>query len=152
MRASLAFLALLGTLVALSEPALARPTGVLLQGLDKITGRTFAFEAPFEERVNFGPLEIIARACVAQRQLYAPERKAFIEIYEDEQNAGTVRIFSGWMFASSPSVSAMEHPVYDVWVVGCAGVPGDSLNKDLPTLEALQDQEESESAPEVPED
>ena len=99
-------------------------SGVRLQGLDKITARIFAFEAPLGETVSFGYLQIVARACLATPEDDVPESSAFLEVSEAKPGAEPVRVFTGWMFASSPSVSAMEHAVYDLWVVGCAGLPG----------------------------
>lgn len=99
-------------------------TGVKLEGLDKITARTFAFEAPLNQPVSFGYLQIVARACVATPEEAAPESTAFLEVTEAKPGEQPVRVFTGWMFASSPSASAMEHPVYDIWVVACTGVAG----------------------------
>ena len=94
-------------------------TGVRLQGLDKITARIFAFDAPMNQTVRFGYLEITARACEVSAEEDIPERTAFLQIAEHKPERDPVQVFSGWMFASSPSVSAMEHAVYDVWVVDC---------------------------------
>lgn len=100
-------------------------TGVRLEGLDKITARTFAFEAPLDQVVRFGYLEVTARRCVVAAEEDAPERSAFLEVTEAKPGLAPVKVFSGWMFASSPSVSAMEHPVYDIWVVDCSGYQGE---------------------------
>ncbi|GAB5469519.1 MAG: hypothetical protein Kilf2KO_25490 [Rhodospirillales bacterium] len=147
-------LAVLAALLALlgGRPALAEPTGALLQGLDKISAKTFAFEAPFNRPIRFGHLEVIVRSCVARVRAQAPERTAFLEIYEAKQGEPRRAVFSGWMFASAPSVSAMEHPVFDIWVVGCAGVPGDSLNQAVPVLDALEDEEAPDENAPIPED
>ncbi len=99
-------------------------TGVELQGLDKITARIFSFEAPLDQPVTFGYLQIVARSCVSTPEDAAPESTAFLEVTEVKPDEAAVRVFTGWMFASSPSASAMEHPVYDLWVVGCTGLPG----------------------------
>lgn len=100
-------------------------SGAKLQGLDKITARIFAFEAPLDQAVSFGYLRIVARACIATPDAETPESTAFLEVSEAKPAAQPKQIFTGWMFASSASVSAMEHSVYDVWVVGCTGVPGE---------------------------
>lgn len=121
MRAVLAALALL---VLVAGPALAqskmipRQTAVL-QGLDKITARISTFEAPIGETVTFGSLNIVARTCRETPPEEPPESAAFLEIVDQRPDGPSVEVFSGWMFASSPAVSAMEHPVYDVWVVSC---------------------------------
>lgn len=110
-------------------------TGVRLQGLDKITARIFAFEAPLDQPVTFGYLQIVARACVATPDDDVPESTAFLEVSETKPGQDPLRIFTGWMFASSPSVSAMEHAVYDLWVVGCAGLPVDETAVTVPPPE-----------------
>ncbi len=94
----------------------------ILQGLDKITARVSRFEAPIDQPVRFGTLVITVRACVKRPPEEPPETAAFLEIDEvraDANSAATKRIFSGWMFASSPAVSALEDPVYDVTVLDC---------------------------------
>jgi hypothetical protein len=106
-------------LMCAALPALADPTGVVLQGLDKITARVSRLEVPIDGTVRFGTLEITARACHQTPPEEVPEASAFLEIREAKPGAAPVAVFSGWMFASSPALSAMEHPVYDVWVLGC---------------------------------
>jgi hypothetical protein len=95
----------------------------LLQGLDKVTARVSPIRAPIGVPTGFGTLEIIARACRETPPTEPPESAAFLEIRElppaSEPDAPPTKLFSGWMFASSPAVSALEHPVYDVWVTGC---------------------------------
>ncbi len=91
----------------------------VLQGLDKITARISTFEAPLNEPVRFGSLQIIARACDKKPPEETPESTAFLEIVDIRPDSPAVELFTGWMFASSPAISAVEHPVYDVWVVDC---------------------------------
>ena len=96
-------------------------TVAMLQGLDKITARISKFEAPVGMPVRFGTLTIHVRACNKRPPEEPPESAAFLQI--DERRAGDTeqrRIFSGWMFASSPALSALEHPVYDIGVLDCA--------------------------------
>jgi len=100
------------------------PTNVVavLQGLDKITARVSRFDAPIDRPVHFGTLVITVRACVKRPPEEPPETAAFLEIDEvraDANSAATKRVFSGWMFASSPAISALEDPVYDVNVLDC---------------------------------
>jgi hypothetical protein len=97
----------------------------LLQGLDKITARVSKFEAPVDARVRFGTLSIRVRDCEKNPPEETPESAAFIEI--DEMRPGedkARRVFSGWMFASSPALSALEHPVYDVNLLDCKAASG----------------------------
>jgi hypothetical protein len=94
---------------------------VVLRAIDKVSARRHTFEIPVEKTVKFGnSLFIKARACRKASPLEQPESAAFLQIWErkpGEEEAAWV--FSGWMFSSSPSLSAMEHPVYDVWVIDC---------------------------------
>lgn len=91
----------------------------VLQGLDKITARVFSIEAPVGQVVRFGTLEIVAQACQERPPEETPESAAFLDISEIKPGEPPHVVFEGWMFASSPAISALEHPVYDVWVVDC---------------------------------
>ncbi len=91
----------------------------VLQGLDKITARISTIKVAVGETVNFGSLQITLQACDKKPPEETPESAAFLQIVEQKQGEQPVTRFSGWMFASSPAVSALEHPVYDVWVVDC---------------------------------
>jgi len=91
----------------------------VLQALDKIAARVSPLEAPVGKMVKFGSLEITVRECDKRPPEETPESAAFLEIVERKPNESPVFIFKGWMFASSPALSALEHPVYDVWVVDC---------------------------------
>jgi hypothetical protein len=99
---------------------------VRLRTIDKLSARTHTFEIPVSKTVKFGDyLFIKARACRSASPLSEPENAAFLQIWErlpvpdPETGAQSRWIFSGWMFSSNPSLSAMEHPVYDVWVIAC---------------------------------
>ena len=91
----------------------------VLQGLDKVTARVSTIEAPVGRTVRFGALEIIARTCDKRPPEEPPESAAFLDIWEVRPGEAAISLFRGWMFASSPALSAMEHPVYDVWVLDC---------------------------------
>ena len=107
-------------LVGLAWPAVADPFEVaVLQGMDKVTARVSTIEAPVGEVVKFGALEIIARICDKRPPEETPESAAFLDIWEVRRGEAAVSLFRGWMFRSSPALSAMEHPVYDVWVLDC---------------------------------
>ncbi len=114
----LGLLAAPALLAWLALPAAAAEVAVL-QGLDKITARISTFEAPVDQIVRFGTFEIIARTCHKTPPDEPPERAAFLEITEVRPDSPSAPIFTGWMFASSPALSAVEHPVYDVWVIDC---------------------------------
>jgi hypothetical protein len=91
----------------------------LLQGLDKVTARISTIDAELGKPVRFGTLEITLRACRKHPPEEPPEAAAFLEIRDILPDEAPKPIFSGWMFASSPALSALQHPVYDVWVVDC---------------------------------
>ena len=95
----------------------------LLQGLDKITARVSKFEAPVGAPVQFGTLAIRVRDCEKSPPEDTPESAAFVEIDETRTGERT-RVFSGWTFASSPALSALEHPVYDVILLDCRAANG----------------------------
>jgi len=92
----------------------------ILQGMDKISGRIVKFEAPVGQSVRYGTLEIIVRTCRKRPPEETPESAAFLDIWEIKTGEAATSLFRGWMFASSPALSSLEHPVYDVWVVDCA--------------------------------
>lgn len=99
--------------------ALAGERVAVLQGLNKITARVSEIEAPIDEMVRFGTLEITVRTCYKAPPEEPPESAAFLEIVDEKPGELPVDLFSGWMFASSPALSALEHPVYDIWVLDC---------------------------------
>jgi hypothetical protein len=90
-------------------------------GLDKITGRTIKFDAAIGETVQFGALQVTPRACYTRPPTEATNTDAFVEVDEVTLKGEIKRIFTGWMFASSPGLNAVEHPTYDVWLTGCSG-------------------------------
>lgn len=111
-----------GGLALLAPVAAAAENAVVLQRLDKITARTFPVEARVGQLIRFGTLEIIVRKCEKAPPEEPPEDAAFIEINELRDGASAKLLFRGWMFSSSPGLSSLEHPVYDVWVVSCKNV------------------------------
>jgi len=113
------FLAVTALLTAAAPAVAERYPVAVLQGLDKITARVSTIEAPVGETTTFFSLRIMARACHKRPPEEPPESAAFLEISEQERDDAAGPLFSGWMFASSPAVSALEHPVYDVWVLDC---------------------------------
>jgi hypothetical protein len=103
-----------------ANPAAAIPMDtVVLQGLDKITARVSTIRIPVGSTVGFGALQITARACDKHPPEETPEAAAFLEVVEVKPDEKPVPRFSGWMFASSPALSALEHPVYDLVVLDC---------------------------------
>lgn len=123
-----AFTATLLALAAMTLPAAADPVpdemiakpAAKLQGLDKVTARTTTFTIAVGETKAFGSLRITLRACRENPPIDPPESAAFLEIVDAKPDEQATPVFSGWMFASSPALSAMENPIYDVWVLSCA--------------------------------
>ncbi len=97
-----------------------RPIAVFA-GLDKITGRIISFEVAIDETVQFGSLQITPRVCYNRPLTEAPRTDAFAEVDEVEGDKSLKRIFTGWMFADSPGLHGIEHPVYDIWLTECKG-------------------------------
>lgn len=91
----------------------------VMRGLDKVTARVWLFEAPVNQPVMFGRFEVDVRRCNKQPPEETPNTTAFVQVDEKKLNEERERVFSGWMFASSPGLNAVEHPVYDVWLIDC---------------------------------
>jgi hypothetical protein len=101
---------------------IANPTAVF-SGLDKITGRIITFDVATNETVRFGALEVTPRACYTRPPTEASNTDAFLEVDELTLQGELKRIFTGWMFAASPGLNAVEHPIYDIWLTDCKGAP-----------------------------
>ncbi|MBL8689552.1 MAG: DUF2155 domain-containing protein [Rhodospirillaceae bacterium] len=91
----------------------------MMQGLDKVTARVSTFPLEVDRPARFGTLEITLRACHKRPPEEPPESAAFLEIRELRLGEQPRPLFSGWMFASSPALNPLQHPVYDVWVLEC---------------------------------
>ena len=88
-------------------------------GLDKITGQIIVFDVLIDETVQFGALQVTPRVCYSRPPTEQPRTSAFLEVDEITLDNTIRRIFTGWMFADSPALNAVEHPVYDVWLTNC---------------------------------
>jgi hypothetical protein len=106
----------------------------VFNGLDKITGRIISFEVAINETVQFGALQITPRVCYSRPPTDAPQTDAFAQVDEIDELKQMKRIFSGWMFADSPGLHGVEHPIFDVWLTACKG--GTVVIHDAPTTEA----------------
>jgi hypothetical protein len=93
--------------------------GVRLQGLDKLTAQRERFTATMGAVTQFGNLEIVPRACWKSPPSQRPETAALLEVWEWKPGEQPMKLFFGWMFASSPGLSSLEHPVYDITVLEC---------------------------------
>ncbi len=96
-------------------------TSAVFAGLDKITGRIISFDVAINETVQFGALQVVPRACYTRPPTETPNTDAFIEVSEVTLQGEVRRIFAGWMFAASPGLHAVEHPIYDIWLTDCKG-------------------------------
>jgi hypothetical protein len=106
------------------DQKIANPTAVF-SGLDKITGRIFPFEVAIDETVQFGALQVTPRACYTRPPTEPQNTTGFIQVDEITLDGKMRRIFNGWMFAASPGLHAVEHAIYDVWLVDCKQGPPD---------------------------
>ncbi|HRJ67171.1 MAG TPA: DUF2155 domain-containing protein [Alphaproteobacteria bacterium] len=94
---------------------------VVVRSIDKLSARTHTFDIPVDKTVQFGKsLFIKVRACRKSPPVGEPEAAAFLQIWERKPHEDQSKwVFSGWMYSSNPALSAMDHPVYDVWVIDC---------------------------------
>lgn len=100
------------------EPGINYDSAVL-QGLNKVTARLSQLDAPVGTTIHFGNLEIIVKRCWQAPQTERPENAALLEIIDRRPGETPTVVFNGWMFSSSPSLSGLEHPVYDIVVLRC---------------------------------
>jgi len=119
-RAALVLASLIGMASAAQADRIKNPTAVF-SGLDKITGRIVSFEVKIDETVQFGALQMTPRVCFTKPPTETPNTTSFVEVEEAGTDGSTRKVFSGWMFASSPGLHGIEHPVYDIWLVDCKG-------------------------------
>ena len=109
-------------MIGMATPAMAQPVAnpvASFAGLDKITGRITRFDVYIDESVLFGALEITPRACYTRPATESQGVSAFLEVDQRSLTGVSKRIFSGWMFADSPALNAVDHAIYDVWLVEC---------------------------------
>ena len=87
--------------------------------LDKVTARISKLEVPLNQTVTFGALKVTPRVCYSRSPTDPPKTTSFVQIQESQLDGAEKQLFSGWMFAESPGLNAVEHPVFDVWLTGC---------------------------------
>lgn len=112
----------LAGLMASAAPSLAERVAnpvAEFTGVDKITGRIISFDVYINETVQFGALQVTPRICYSSPETEEPKTDSFIEVDEITLDRKIRRIFTGWMFAESPGLNAVEHPIYDVWLKSC---------------------------------
>ena len=109
-------------MVVIQPPAQKIPNEqAMFSGLDKITGRIIAFDVAINETVQFGALQLTPRVCYTRPPTEAANTDGFIEVDEITLQGEIKRLFTGWMFAASPGLHAIEHPIYDIWLTDCKG-------------------------------
>ena len=126
-----------------------------LRALDKITGRASVVMAPLNMPVKFKTLTIDARTCYSTPESETPETSAFLQIDDQRPDKPEQRVFSGWMYASSPALNGMQHPLYDVWVISCkTNAPGQapSVAAAAPVKPVSPNAGADEGLPELPAD
>jgi len=129
-------------------------TELQLRGLEKITGRPTNITAPIGKPVNFATLTITVRFCYSTPQSETPETTAFVQIDDQRPDQPARRVFSGWMYGSSPGLNAVEHPLYDVWVISCNNAPVQAVasnNSTAPTKVKAPDSSDKEGIQALPE-
>ena len=113
-----AFLLPLGLALPAAAEKISNPVAVFA-GLDKITGRIISFDVYIDETVQFGALQVTPRVCYSRPPTEEPQTDAFVEVDEIGLDRKVTRIFTGWMFAASPALHAVDNAVYDVWLTDC---------------------------------
>ena len=96
-------------------------TTAVFSALDKVTARISKIEIPLNETVRFGSLNVTPRVCYSRPATERPKTTSFVEIQEVQLDGKEEKLFAGWMFAESPALNAVEHPVFDVWLSDCKG-------------------------------
>jgi hypothetical protein len=122
--------------VTAPDAVVAPPQGgtvLMMRGLDKITGRPTSITAPIGKKVVFASLTITARFCYSTPASETPETTAFVQIEDHRPDQAARTIFSGWMYGSSPGLNAVEHPLYDVWVISCNNAPAPAVASNTST-------------------
>jgi hypothetical protein len=128
---------------------------LLLRGLDKVTGRPTDILAPIGRTVKFATLTITARFCYSTPVSETPETTAFVQIDDHRPEQPARKVFSGWMYASSPGLNPMDHPTYDVWVISCSnnGAPRPVVTAGTAPVKVLSpDSSDKEGVLALPED
>src|SRR6185437_14969295 len=130
------------------------PLTLVMRGLDKITGRATTLLIPIGKSVQFATLTITARYCYSTPPTEPPETVAFVQIDDRRPDQPARRIFSGWMYASSPGLNGLEHPLYDAWVMSCKALaPGETvaIGPVKPVKPVSPDASDTEKSVELPE-
>ena len=107
----------------------------IFSALDKVTATIKKLEVPLGETTQFGALKVTPRVCYTRPPTEQPKTTSFVQVEEVQLDGQQKSIFSGWMFAESPGLNAIEHPVFDVWLTGC-GKPKNPVTAKAPVPSA----------------
>lgn len=118
----------------------------VFSALDKVTATIEKLEVPIGETTTFAALKVTPRVCLTSPATDQPKTTSFVQVDETQLDGSETRIFSGWMFAESPGLNAVEHPVFDVWLTGCKGPSGGHVGSQVNAGEAAGE-EQSNPAP-----
>ena len=120
MRNKLKYVAILGGLISTAAMAAEIPTNAaLMQAMDKVTGRVNKITVPVNSKISFGDFSLVLRACKKRPAEETPENFAFVDVADKSFGEDEYNIFRGWMLSSTPGMNAIEHPIYDVWLLEC---------------------------------
>lgn len=108
----------------------------VFSALDKVTATIEKLEVPIGETTAFAALKVTPRVCLTSPATDQPKTTSFVQVEETQLDGSETRIFSGWMFAESPGLNAVEHPVFDVWLTGCKGPANSSVASQVNAGEA----------------
>ncbi len=121
-------LAILSTPVSAYSASGITKNNAQMQAMDKITGRVSVINVPVNSTVEFGSLSIVVRSCKTRPAEETPDNFAFVDITDKTLKGEEFNIFKGWMISSSPATHAVEHPIYDVWLLQCTDEKNDKKN------------------------
>jgi hypothetical protein len=116
-------------------------TVAIFAALDKVTAKISKLEVPLNQTAKFGALKITPRACYTRAPTEPPKTTTFVEVDEVMLDDKEKRIFAGWMFADSPGLNAVEHPVFDVWLTECTAPVRAAAPKGGPSVPSATDQQ-----------
>lgn len=120
----------------------------VFSALDKVTATIKKLEVPLGETVEFGALKVTPRVCYSRPATEQPKTTSFVEVDETMLDGTSKRIFTGWMFAESPGLNAVEHPVFDVWLTECQK-PKNAVAQRAPAAGAAGEDQAGAAPPEA---
>lgn len=138
MKINNAFILSLGVNICFSTMALSAEistNSALMQSMDKVTGRVNKITVPVNSKISYGDFSLVLRACKKRPAEETPENFAFVDVTDKSFGTDEYNIFRGWMLSSAPGINAIEHPIYDVWLLEC--VDSDVSNAEILSQEEL---------------